>query len=88
MVDSNFFVYYEHDQNEAKHFLSIGTHGAGPLTEDGRWVLIGKVGEAATASAAAEAEAPADAEAEAALAAEMEVAEGFGEGFAEGLGEE
>ena len=47
MVDSNFRAFYEHDQNEAKHHLSLSTHGAGPLTEDGRWVLLSKVGEAA-----------------------------------------
>ena len=46
MVDSNFRVFYEHDQNESKHYLSLMTHGAGPLAEDGRWVLIGKVGAA------------------------------------------
>ena len=44
MVDSNFRVFYEHDQNESKHYLSLMTHGAGPLAEDGRWVLIGKKG--------------------------------------------
>ena len=49
MVDSNFRVFYEHDQNESKHYLSLETHGAGQLTEDGRWVLIGKVGAPAAA---------------------------------------
>mgnify|MGYP001420233339 CR=1 FL=1 len=84
MVHSNFFVFYDHDQKESKHCLSPETHGAGPLIEDGRWVLIGRVGEAvaasaaaasAAAAAAAEAQAQAEAEAEAAYSAEMEMRE-------------
>ena len=54
----NFYVYYEHDQNESTHHLSLSTYGAGPLTEDGRWVLLSPVGEAAPSPAESPAESP------------------------------
>ena len=85
MVDSNYRVFYEHDQNEAKHYLSLSTHGAGPLAEDGRWVLLSRVGEAA---AWAGDEQPVFDEFDQGIAGgddlPEEGAEGIGDGFAQG----
>jgi hypothetical protein len=90
MVDSNFRVFYDLDQNESKHYLSLSTYGAGPLTEDGRWVLINKVGEAAAGMGEAESVVDEFIFDDGGIPGgddlpETEEAEGMGEGSAEGL---